>query len=168
MKEEIPAILSYKAKNYNHTNKVLKSNFSLITDLNPYTSFNANNKIHTNSKNEITYTKNIKTNLKNSSVSKISKNDNNKLLNVFKQPKEKQKNKLIWPKITQPKLPFSKKVKISDEERKERLREQKPNRIYHDFAMIKWLRSKYSDSLMEKSIFSMLPDNGKPVVPDEK
>ena len=46
--------------------------------------------------------------------------------------------------------------------------EQKPNRIYHDFYMIKWLRNKYSDSLIERSVFSMLPDNGKPVVPDDE
>ena len=34
--------------------------------------------------------------------------------------------------------------------------------------MVKWLRSKYSDSLLEKSINTLLPDNGKPVIPDDE
>ena len=169
MKKEIPVILSYKSKNYNPKNKSLTNHFPLITDLNSYSLFNTNSKIQTKSTNEITYTKNVNTNLKNYSHSKISKNDNsNKLFHVFKPSKEKQKNKLIWPKITHSKLPFSKREKISDEERIKQFREQKPNRIYHDFAMIKWLRNKYSDSLIEKSVFSMLPDNGKPVVPEDE
>ena len=46
--------------------------------------------------------------------------------------------------------------------------EQKPSHLFHDFYTIKWLRKKYSDSLIEKSVFSMLPDNGKPVVPEDE
>ena len=172
MKNEIPVILSYKSKNYNPKNKSLTNHFPLITDLNSYPSFNTNSKTQTKSTNEITYTKNINTNLKKSSSPKTTKNNNdknnNKLFHVFKPPKEKQKNKLLWPKITHSKLPFSKKEKISDEERLKHLREQKPNRIYHDFAMVKWMRNKYSDTLIEKSVFSMLPDNGKPVVPEDE
>ena len=158
MKDEMQILLTNKSKNINRINKSLKDEFPLIKDLNSLCTYNTSIKNNTKSTNEITFTKNNNTNLKN----------NTKLFYVFKHPKEKSKNKFTWPKITQPKLPFSKREVIPEEERKKRIREQKPNRIYHDFYMIKWLRNKYSDSLIEKSVFSMLPDNGKPVVPEDE
>ena len=173
MKKDMSVILSYKSKNYKHGNKQLTNHFPLITHLNTYSSFKTTNKNQTQSTNELTYTKNFNANLKNnfsfSNKFKPTK-DNNKsqLYYVFKKPKEKIKNKFAWPKLTQPKLPFSKKERIPEEERKRRIREQKPSLIYHDLNMIKWLRNKYSDSLIEKSVFSLLPDNGKPVVPDDE
>ena len=172
MKKDMSVILSYKSKNYKHGNKQLTNHFPLITHLNTYSSFKTTNKNQTQSTNELTYTKNVNTNLKNnfsfSNKFKPTKDNKSQLYYVFKKPKEKIKNKFAWPKLTQPKLPFSKKERIPEEERKRRIREQKPSLIYHDLNMIKWLRNKYSDSLIEKSVFSLLPDNGKPVVPDDE
>ena len=171
MKKEMSYLNSYKFKNYNPANNRLPNKFPILTDLNSFSSFSTNIKNKTKSTNELTYSKNINLNNKSSSMtknSKLSQYKNNKLYYVFQKPKEKNKNKYIWPKITQPKLPFSKREKIPEEERKKLIREQKPNRKYHDFNMIKWLRNRYSDSLIEKSVFSMLPDNGKPVVPDDE
>ena len=171
MKKNKQVLLSYKAKNYNKGNTPLTNHFPLINHYNSFTSFKTDYKNQTKSTNELTYTKNDKQKFKQLSFSKnITHNteDKHHLYHIFKKPKEKIKNKFIWPKLTHPKLPFSKREKISEEERKKRIREQRPNRIYHDFHMIKWLRSKFSDSLIEKSVFSMLPDNGKPVVPDDE
>ena len=163
MENEIPISLTNKPKNYKPINTTLKNKYPLIPDYNSFNSFQTSIKNKTKSTNEITYTKNINTNIKNTS------DINSKLSNVFKKPKNQFKNKkTLWPKITHPKLPFSKRVRLPLEERKRLIREQKPNRIYHDFYMIKWLRNKYSDSLIEKSVFSMLPDNGKPVVPEDE
>ena len=163
MENEIPISLTNKSKNFKPINNTLKNKYPLIPDYNSFSSFQTSIKNKTKSTNEITYTKNINTNIKNTS------DINSKLSNVFKKPKDQSKNKkTLWPKITHPKLPFSKRVRLPLEERKRLIREQKPNRIYHDFYMIKWLRNKYSDSLIEKSVFSMLPDNGKPVVPEDE
>ena len=163
MENEIPISLTNKIKNFKPINTTLKNKYPLIPDYNSFSSFQTSIKNKTKSTNEITYTKNINTNIKNTS------DINSKLSNVFKKPKDQSKNKkTLWPKITHPKLPFSKRVRLPLEERKRLIREQKPNRIYHDFYMIKWLRNKYSDSLIEKSVFSMLPDNGKPVVPEDE
>ena len=163
MENEIPISLTNKPKNFKPINTTLKSKYPLIPDYKSFNSFQTSIKNKTKSTNEITYTKNINTNIKNTS------DINSKLSNVFKKPKDQSKNKkTLWPKITHPKLPFSKRVRLPLEERKRLIREQKPNRIYHDFYMIKWLRNKYSDSLIEKSVFSMLPDNGKPVVPEDE
>lgn len=163
MENEIPISLTNKIKNFKPINTTLKNKYPLIPDYNSFNSFQTSIKNKTKSTNEITYTKNINTNIKNTS------DINSKLSNVFKKPKDQSKNKkTLWPKITHPKLPFSKRVRLPLEERKRLIREQKPNRIYHDFYMIKWLRNKYSDSLIEKSVFSMLPDNGKPVVPEDE
>ena len=163
MENEIPISLTNKSKNFKPINTTLKNKYPLIPDYNSFNSFQTSIKNKTKSTNEITYTKNINTNIKNTS------DINSKLSNVFKKPKDQSKNKkTLWPKITHPKLPFSKRVRLPLEERKRLIREQKPNRIYHDFYMIKWLRNKYSDSLIEKSVFSMLPDNGKPIVPEDE
>ena len=163
MKNEIPIKLTNKPKNFKPINTSLKTQFPLIFDLSSFKSFQTSIKNKTKSTNEITYIKNNNTNIKNTSYI------NSKLSNVFKKPKDRSKNKKnLWPKITHPKLPFSKRVRLPSEERKRLIREQKPNRIYHDFYMIKWLRNRYSDSLIEKSVFSMLPDNGKPVVPEDE
>ena len=73
-----------------------------------------------------------------------------------------------WPKVTKPKLPFTTRKKISSEMRKMKIMSLKPNLKFHDFNTIKWLRHKYTDSLLEKSINTLLPDNGKPVIPDDE
>ena len=158
-----PILLSYKSKNYNHANNSLNSKFPILTDFNSF-SYNKNRILSTNNpiKNKSFNKSDLAKSTYNSKINKHS------LLNVFKDPKQKIKQKPYWPKITQPKMPFSKREKIPPEERKKIISEQKPNRKYHDFYTIKWLRNKYSDSLIEKSVFSMLPDNGKPVVPEDE
>ena len=158
-----PILLSYKSKNYNHANNSLNSKFPILTDFNSF-SYNKNRILSTNNpiKNKSFNKSDLAKSTYNSKINKHS------LLNVFKDPKQKNKKKPYWPKITQPKMPFSKREKIPPEERKKIISEQKPNRKYHDFYTIKWLRNKYSDSLIEKSVFSMLPDNGKPVVPEDE
>ena len=158
-----PILLSYKSKNYNHANNSLNSKFPILTDFNSF-SYNKNKILSTNNpiKNKSFNKSDLAKSTYNSKINKHS------LLNVFKDPKQKIKQKPYWPKITQPKMPFSKREKIPPEERKKIISEQKPNRKYHDFYTIKWLRNKYSDSLIEKSVFSMLPDNGKPVVPEDE
>ena len=172
MKNDIRISLTNKTKNLNPINTSLKNQFPIIPNSNLFNSFQTSIKNKTKSTNEITFTKNITSNIKNATNKNIQNNISNinpKLINVFKQPKEKSKpKKNMWPKITHPRLPFSKRPIVPEEERKRRIKEQKPNRIYHDFYMIKWLRNKYSDSLIEKSVFSMLPDNGKPVVPEDE
>lgn len=73
-----------------------------------------------------------------------------------------------WPKVTKPILPFTSRKKKSSENSKMKIMSLKPNPKFHDFNTIKWLRHKYSDSLLEKSINTLLPDNGKPVIPDDE
>ena len=90
---------------------------------------------------------------------------------VFQTPQKTKPNDpsvFLWPKLTKAKLPFTIKKKIPPEEKKKRMRSLKPNRKLHNFYTIKWLRSKYSDSILEKSINTLLPDNGKPVIPDDE
>ena len=93
------------------------------------------------------------------------------LKKVFQSPKKSKANEqqgFFWPKLTKAKLPFTFKKKISPEEKKNKIRSLKPSRKLHNFYTVKWLRSKYSDSLLEKSINTLLPDNGKPVIPDDE
>jgi hypothetical protein len=161
MKNKIPALLSLNArkKQLIEQHKIpLSSRMPIITDI--YS--NSIIKKPTNTFFRKSYSKNGN-NFPKKKI-QISK----KLLYVFKDPKEKYKKKFVWPKITHPKLPFSERLKIPPEERKKKIMEQKPSHLFHDFYTIKWLRKKYSDSLIEKSVFSMLPDNGKPVVPEDE
>ena len=165
MKQKIPTILPYNSKKSDNINKYqlpLSSRLTYYSDLYTSSAINRQEK----SKRSQFYpnsTINSKTNsyLKNINIKK-------KLSYVFKDPKEKYKKKFVWPKITHPKLPFSERNTISPEEKKRRIMEKKPSHLYHDFYTIKWLRQKYSDSLIEKSVFSMLPDNGKSVIPDDE
>ena len=93
------------------------------------------------------------------------------LKKVFQIPQKSKPNEssaFLWPKLTKAKLPFTFKKKISPEEKKKKIRSLKPTRKFHNFYTVKWLRSKYSDSLLEKSINTLLPDNGKPVIPDDE
>ena len=52
--------------------------------------------------------------------------------------------------------------------RTKRIRDKKPSKKFHDFHTIQWLRTRYGENLIQKSIFSLLPDNGKPVVPEDE
>ena len=107
-----------------------------------------------------------------------SKSDNNlnqtntkkksiSLQNIFKKPKF-----LCIPyqfkKITNPKLPFSKRIIEPKEIKKEKIKLKKPSRLFHNFETIQWLRKKFSENILSKSIYSLLPNNGKPVVPEDE
>ena len=47
-------------------------------------------------------------------------------------------------------------------------KEAKPSRALHNFATIKWLNHRCGKNHLKKSIFSLLPNNGKPVISDEE
>ena len=85
------------------------------------------------------------------------------LKNVFKTPKSKLSPEKNWPKITMPKLPFSNKYSESNDSRKDKIRLQKPSKTIHNFYTVKWLRNKYSDSVVEKSVLSLLPEKSNEI-----
>ena len=91
-----------------------------------------------------------------------------KVFQIHQKSKPTEPSEFLWPKLTKAKLPFTFKKKISPEEKKKKIRSLKPTRKLHNFDTVKWLRSKYSDSILEKSINTLLPDNGKPVIPDDE
>ena len=106
----------------------------------------------------------------NKSTLKLIKNQKRKfkmnpLIKVFKGPEKDFKNGPKWPKVTHPKLPFSNVKKEEPDIKKKRIELLRPSRKYHDFHTIQWLRKKYSESVIEKSVFSILPENGKVKVP---
>ena len=160
MKKKIPTLLSYNSQK---SNNIQKQSFPLTSRMSVLTDYNSSSLIN----NPLTTRQSISKKKYNSINSKKYKIDK-KLLYIFKDPKEKYKKKFKWPKITHAKLPFSERHTLSSEERKKKIIEQKPSNLFHNFYTIKWLRQKYSDSLIERSVFSMLPDNGKPVVPDDE
>ena len=107
-----------------------------------------------------------------------SKSENNKipiikkkkiisLDNIFKKPKICQNN-FQFRKITNPRLPFSSRKKEPKEVTKNRLKLSKPSTAFHDFTTIHWLRQKFSENIINKSIYSLLPNNGKPVIPENE
>ena len=71
-------------------------------------------------------------------------------------------------KITNQKLPFSKRIEEDPEEKKKRIMSLKPSLKFHDFHTIQWLRHKYNDNIIEQSINTLLPDNGKPVIDENE
>ena len=109
------------------------------------------------------------------SESKIEENHNSKkymkkavsLKNVFKKPKFLS-TPFQYRKITNPKLPFSKRNVESKEIIKNKIKIKKPSTIFHNFNTIQWLRKKYSENVINKSIYSLLPNNGKPVIPEDE
>ena len=96
---------------------------------------------------------------------KEQKDKMNSLIKVFQGPQKNSKNGPVWPKVTHPKLPFTNIRSEDPEIKKKRVELLKPSKLYHDFHTIQWLRKKYSDSVIEKSVFSILPDNGKAKIP---
>ena len=88
------------------------------------------------------------------------------LKKIFQKPKKSQTQSFI--KVTKAKSPFSKKEKIDPEQKKKKIKSLNPSKKFHDINTIKWLRHKYSFSLLEKSINTLLPDNGKPVIPEDE
>jgi len=89
------------------------------------------------------------------------------LKNVFKKPNF-PKPEFQVRKITDAKWPFSLKKSESKESIKERIKLSRPSRLFHNFINIQWLRRKFPESVINKSIYTLLPNNGKPVVPDDE
>ena len=75
-----------------------------------------------------------------------------------------KKNLTNLDKIIYPKLPFSDRKKEEKEITQKRIKSTRPNKLYNDFHTIEWLRKKYSDSVIEQSVFSVLPKEGKPKI----
>ena len=98
---------------------------------------------------------------------KIIKPKKISLQNVFKKPNF-PKPEFQFRKITNAQSPFSNKKKESKEEIKERIRLSKPSKLFHNFNNIQWLRKKFPQSVINKSIYTLLPNNGKPVIPDDE
>ena len=116
-----------------------------------------------NSMNISTAKTNINTNniiLSSQNIEITSKiNNNTKTNNTNK--RSSAKKKMLWPKLTKPIWPFSFKPKEPREIIKKRLSSASPSEKYHNFDTIRWLNQKYSDSVKQKSIFSLLPNKGK-------
>ena len=91
------------------------------------------------------------------------------LKKVFQQPIY-PKPKFQFRRITIAKSPFTprEKDKESKEEIKERIKLSRPSRIFHTFLNIQWLRRKFSENVINKSLYTLLPNNGKPVIPDDE
>ena len=82
---------------------------------------------------------------------------------VFKIPDNKLSPGKLWPKITKPKLPFSNKYTESNDLSKNKIKLQKPSKSLREFHTVKWFRNKYSDSVVEKSVLSLLPEKSKEI-----
>ena len=75
------------------------------------------------------------------------------------QPKpKKKKQEFHWPKITIPKNPFSQRNIEDPETRKKKIMALKPSKKFHDFHTINWLRTRYNEKVIEKSIYSLFTD----------
>ena len=99
---------------------------------------------------------NIDNNINN--YKKHKKDKHFSLKHVFDKPKDPFGGEKHWPKITHPQLPFKNRNRPSKEEIKQKLITEKPSHIIRDFYTIKWLRKKYSDSVIEKSVCKLLPN----------
>ena len=119
--------------------------------------------------NIISYQRYFLSQIENTNIPIITQNkSHNKkvisLKNVFKTPKNILSKNKNWPKITKPKLPFSNRyTEENNDSRKNKIRLQKPSKTLHDFYTVKWLRHKYSDSVVEKSVLSLLPEKSNEI-----
>ena len=98
---------------------------------------------------------------------KIIKPKKISLEKVFKKPNF-PKPIFQFRKITNAKSPFTLKRTESKELIKERLKLSRPSKLFHNFINIQWLRKKFPESVINKSIYSLLPNNGKPVIPENE
>ena len=71
-----------------------------------------------------------------------------------------QRNK-IRENLKKPKLPFSQRLTIPKDIRLKKIESLKPSLLYHDNHVINWIRNKYSQSVIEKSLYSILPKQAK-------
>ena len=79
---------------------------------------------------------------------------------------EKQKNK--WENLTKPKLPFSQRTILPKDVRKKKIESLKPSSLFHNNHVIHWIRSKYSSSVIEKSLYTILPEKDKTKEPEKE
>ena len=91
------------------------------------------------------------------------------LKRVFQQPIY-PKPKFQFRRITIAKSPFTprEKDKETKDELKERIKLSRPSKLFHTFLNIQWLRRKFPESVINKSIYTLLPNNGKPVIPEDE
>ena len=69
-----------------------------------------------------------------------------------------QQKRNNWENLTKPKLPFSKRKIISKEIKAKQICSLQPSMLYHDKHVINWINKKYSKSVVEKSIYTILPE----------
>ena len=86
---------------------------------------------------------------------------------IFKKP-QIFKNKFQYRKITYPKSPFSRRITKSKKETINQNKLSKSSNISNDFTTRNWLRKKFSENIINKSIYTLLPNNGKPVIPENE
>ena len=84
------------------------------------------------------------------------------------QSHKKKEPEYHWPKTTKPINPFSPRNIEPPEVRKKKIMALKPSKKFHDYHTIMWLRRRYNEKVIQRSIYSLLPDNGKPVIPDDE
>ena len=107
----------------------------------------------------------------NNNITNINNNININNKSKFNIPKKRifsSKKKMLWPKVTKPKWPFSLNRNEPKELVKKRLSSAKPSGKYHTFSTIRWLNQKYTDSVKQKSILSLLPNKGKVIIPQDE
>ena len=105
--------------------------------------------------------------IENNKTQKKTKKKSVSLENIFKKPKLLSSS-YQFRKITNPKLPFSKRTIEPKEVAKGKIKLKKPSKIFHNFETIQWLRKKFSENIINKSIYTLLPNNGKPVIPEDE
>ena len=105
--------------------------------------------------------------IENNKTQKKTKKKSVSLENIFKKPKLLSSS-YQFRKITNPKLPFSKRTIEPKEVTKGKIKLKKPSKIFHNFETIQWLRKKFSENIINKSIYTLLPNNGKPVIPEDE
>ena len=89
------------------------------------------------------------------------------LKNIFKKP-QIFKKQFQYRKITYPKSPFSRRIEKSKKDNKNKNKLSKSSNISNDFMTRNWLRKKFPENIINKSIYTLLPNNGKPVIPENE
>lgn len=83
------------------------------------------------------------------------------LKSLYGDPNKDRKLGDKWNNLTKPKLPFSKRSSLPKDVTIKRIESLKPSVLYHDNHVIHWIRSKYSSSVIEKSLYTILPGKEK-------
>ena len=80
---------------------------------------------------------------------------------LYGDPNKNRKLTDKWNNLTKPKLPFTKRSSLPKDVRIKKIESLKPSVLYHDNHVIHWIRSKYSSSVIEKSLYTIFPDREK-------